>query len=91
MDRLTQMEQTLDELIRNGSRLKECEEENGECSELQYQQERLLNELLKLNNALGETDVQKKPILFRVLKEKVRTFSEINRSQLKTTTRKKRN
>ena len=51
---LSEMEKKLDELIANASQLRECEEENGACADLEHKQELLLNALLQLNNSVDE-------------------------------------
>ena len=65
------MEKTLDELIANAALLKECEEEKGQCAELEHQQERLLNALIQMDYSLDE--LQKAPHLVQLT---VKTLSQ---------------
>lgn len=85
---LSEMEQKLDELIKNANLLRDCEEENGQCADLQHQQDRLLNELMQMNNSLEETEkhqlLQKSPRLYSTLEQKISDFSRMNSRLLKS-------
>jgi len=84
---LSEMEKNLDELIANASLLRECEEETGDCSDLEQKQEKLLNALLKLNNSLDETEKhqlwQKSPDLYVTLEKKIVRLSRLNQKLLR--------
>ncbi len=80
------MEQALDELIQNSSRLIECEENSEESAALEYQQEILLNTLLGMNKGLDETGcylLKKSPKIYSVLEKKISCLSRLNRSLLR--------
>jgi hypothetical protein len=84
------MEKTLDELIANAALLKECEEEKGQCVELEHQQERLLNALIQMNHSLDESELQNAPHLYAVLEQKIGKFSRLNHKLLRPFVKKAR-
>ncbi|MBS0648219.1 MAG: hypothetical protein JSS10_03230 [Verrucomicrobia bacterium] len=87
---LCEIERKLDELIKNATLLKDCEEENGECADLEHQQEILLNELLRINNSMNEDDKyslwQKSSRQYTTLENKIVKFSCLNQKLLKNST-----
>ena len=84
---LKEMEKKLDELIENAHLLKDCDEENGECSQLEHQQEMLLNALLKMNSSLEDNEkqllLQKSPDLYSAVEQKLFKLSRANYKLLK--------
>jgi len=84
---LSEMDRKLDELIANANQLRECEEENGRCADLEHKQEMLLNALLKLNNSIDETEKhqlwQKSPGLYVTLEKKIVRLSRLNQKLLR--------
>jgi FtsZ-binding cell division protein ZapB len=86
---LSEIERKLDELIKNATLLKDCEEENGKCADLEHQQEMLLNDLLRINNSLDEDEKyslwQKSPHRYTTLEKKIVKFSRLNQKLLKNT------
>ena len=85
------MESMLDALIENAKHLNSCEEQNGQCAELEYKQEALLNQLLKMNNELDQPlVVEKAPQQYSSLEKKLVKLSEANRKLLRTSCVRKR-
>ena len=89
---LSEMERKLDELISNASALRACEEDNGQCADLEHKQEMLLNALLQLNNSIDESEKyqlwQKSPDLYINLEKKIVRLSRLNEKLLRPTPKK---
>jgi len=77
--------QMLDELIHNAALLRECEEENRECIELESRQDSLLNALLKINPSQKELEAN-----YACMEQKIATLSGLNRKLLRPAAKKKR-
>ncbi len=89
---LSEMERKLDELIANANQLRECEDENGACADLEHKQEMLLNALLQLNNSIDDTEKhqlwQKSPDRYITLEKKIVRLSRLNQKLLRPTPKK---
>lgn len=84
---LSDMERKLDELIANANQLRQCEDENGSCADLEHKQDLLLNALLKLNNSIDETEKhqlwQKSPERYVTIEKKIVRLSRLNQKLLR--------
>ena len=84
---LSEIDQTLDELIANATELRHCEEGTGQCAHLEHKQEMLLNTLLSLNNSIDDKEKyqlwQKSPNLYMTLEKKIVRLSRLNQKLLK--------
>jgi hypothetical protein len=89
---LSEMEKKLDELIANANQLRECEEENGACADLEHKQELLLNALLQLNNSIDENEKhqlwQRSPDRYLTLEKKIVRLSRLNQKLLRPVSQK---
>lgn len=77
--------QTLDELIHNAALLRECEEENRECTELESRQDHLLNTLLEMN--LSQEKLQHG---YGAIEQKITVLSNLNQKLLRPISKKTR-
>ena len=84
---LSEIDRTLDELIANATELRTCEENTGQCANLEHKQEMLLNALLTLNNSIDDTEKyqlwQKSPHLYITLEKKIVRLSRLNQKLLR--------
>ncbi len=77
--------QILDELIQNAAHLRECEEENKVCTELESRQDFLLNVLLKITPSQEELETG-----YACMEQKIKTLSGMNRKLIRPVSNKNR-
>lgn len=80
--KLEEIDLKLNALIANATRLRECEEDQEDGSQLKNEQDALLQELLDLNQNLSSVEKEAlcktTPRLYKKIESKIFNFSELN-------------